>query len=447
MKKVIKWLKKHPDMIYVAMFLALLAYHLFLNTRGGDDEYFSNRALYDNWYEVMKFRYDTWSSRTLVEIVLLVMMKLPGIVWCVLSSAALTSIAYNLSRLLTNHALKTRIISVLCVGLIPMALLKDAGWVTTTVNYGFPMAALLFALYPIKYMIDGKKMKWWQCVGAVIMTIFCCNQEQTCALMLGFLAVFLIYGIKKKLNYKFLIVLMIFALGGLAFIATTPGNAIRYEVQVHSDTIDAAWPYGEFDAFTKLAIGVNGMMSRLVVNKSVVFLLLTVILAVYSKELKKSWQKAVAWVPVLFCGIYVFNEQLVNFFYFPRAMMRYLHAFNWYPPVIWMGMIKYALMAMCVVVILAMLVSIYNVLKNRKLGGVGLVTPLILAAGFLSAVMIGFSPTYYASGERIFYFLYVVMAAVILVLCQKEEKLTLPMALLAIVFVAQMADNLILIGK
>ena len=87
--------------------------------------------------------------------------------------------------------------------LYPYERMSTAGWAATTVNYVWPLSLGLFSLLSIRKMWDGEKINFLSGFFYVISSIFACNQELCCGILLItylFFAVILTVRDKKKVN-------------------------------------------------------------------------------------------------------------------------------------------------------------------------------------------------------------------------------------------------------
>ena len=83
---------------YLTLFAILLIWHLGLPVNTGDDIYFVNALEQSSALAFLMFRYMQWSSRLLIECVLIFVVRAPY-VWRILDSLALTLIAVMTSAM------------------------------------------------------------------------------------------------------------------------------------------------------------------------------------------------------------------------------------------------------------------------------------------------------------------------------------------------------------
>ena len=133
----------------------------------------------------LKTRWETWSSRLLIEGTLCAVTHSIW-AWRVLDSLAMVLLAYALCRL-AGCAQRPGMLalSACLVTAIPFAVLRSTGWMATSLNYYWPLACTAGALIPLADALWERKTGLpWQ-LAAVPLALFGANQEQTAAVLLG----------------------------------------------------------------------------------------------------------------------------------------------------------------------------------------------------------------------------------------------------------------------
>src|SRR5574344_222096 len=101
MKKIIKN-KYFPFLIlFITMFIVCLT----LKINWGDDVWFKEKAGED-LLNYISSRYNTWTSRILIESVMLILLQLPKFIWCLLTSFMITLLSYCISYMFTKNQYK-----------------------------------------------------------------------------------------------------------------------------------------------------------------------------------------------------------------------------------------------------------------------------------------------------------------------------------------------------
>ena len=80
-------LKRNYVLIFsLIVFLVMLIKHLNVELGTGDDIWFLDIAQKTNLIEYLAMRYSTWTSRLIIEAIMLTLLQLPSVVWIVLDS-------------------------------------------------------------------------------------------------------------------------------------------------------------------------------------------------------------------------------------------------------------------------------------------------------------------------------------------------------------------------
>ena len=104
----------------------------------------------------LSYRYATWSSRSLIEFDVGILVSVPAEIWRMVDSVIFVAIAVLLSKLLVNDDEKSFFYNCLAcffVGLFIISfskILESAGWLATTTNYIWPICFILLHFYLLK---------------------------------------------------------------------------------------------------------------------------------------------------------------------------------------------------------------------------------------------------------------------------------------------------------
>ena len=178
-------MKKKKEILYYLPFALLLLAELIihwkidLNVVGGDDTVFLAYSQEEGFSLIpwLAERYMTWSSRTAIEAVLMLMVNLPAVVWRIADFFVVVIGAAALTRLLERREYReyySFFVSLVMLAL-PYTLMSTAGWIATSVNYMWPLAAGLIGLYPIRKYIDGRPVN----VPEAVLYTICRTRVQT----------------------------------------------------------------------------------------------------------------------------------------------------------------------------------------------------------------------------------------------------------------------------
>ena len=383
--------------VALAAFVFVLCVLHFCLAPSGDDVNYFNHALQDTAYlDFLKLHYDNWSSRLIIETVLVHCYAFNFGLWRVLDVVALVVIAESLVYICVpqkKYAVFVYAVILFCTDWMS---LRSAGWGATTVNYLWPLAASMPAFVIAQKIRDGLPISKKAIVGSLPFLIFATNQEQVCAWLFGLSLSFLLYRIVKNRRLAkedvYLIASVLFCAASLVFILTCPGNKVRFAVAV-----DVCFPqYPSLSFFEKVQLGILTIFTYyFTLWRNIVIvplcILLTVVLRAKNKRL-------------------FFTQVILDAFIPLNAILRVLLGEKWLLannklPQFVGGGARIAVLCECAVLVIIGIVILYQIVAASRSKSRGLLNVFLLVAGFCSAFIVAFSPTVYASGDRCYLFL------------------------------------------
>lgn len=394
----------------IAAAVALL-YHLLMQPMGGDDVFFSQATAEKGLWAYLAERYETWTSRVVLEGILVTVIKVPWL-WRILDFLALATLPLLLAGIFGK---KDTIINWCAAGavlLYPFHDMGTAGWITTTETHFWPLWCFFFVSFLVKKMLTGEKISIAEAIGGILASVVTGSHEQWAVIMFVVLALYGFYLWKKRqkpANLPVLIPLVLINLVSLAVIALCPGNAARNQVSIHDLPV-----YAEFNFGQKLYLGLLSVERVFIANVDVVFLAVVLIWAflVYLKT-NDYVKTLISALPLLilfgqtvlrtaypgFSGIFVMPEQILEW--------------SWSELSTWIPMVYLA------VTLASMLYALYILLGDNLLEYIYAL--LILGCGFGAGVVVGFMATIYVSGERVYAALYMALICVTLFCISKQR--------------------------
>lgn len=218
----------------------------------GDDIYFRNRADGRPLWDFLVWRYWEWSSRSIIE-VFTVFMSQYHIIWRVCNVFCSVLIFYALKKLLGIKEKKAVWFLGLCITVYTYIDMASAGWIATTTNYWWVLAALLTALLPLRKYHEHERIHWWEWIAYTIATLYACNQEQTVIMFSILLFIFVLCcWSKKEFKIYGLYWQGIVALGSLLFILCCPGNQVRFQIEMSNSFPN----FSELSIIDKVYLGI-----------------------------------------------------------------------------------------------------------------------------------------------------------------------------------------------
>ncbi len=379
----------------------MLVWHLTRTFYFSDDVWFlhalgGSERLADGWLAFLAERYTGWSSRLVIEAVLVLLVHFP-MAWRLLDTAVTVVIGLCLSRLCNPE--KRQAVDWAIVGsvfLLPLSTLSSAGWIASTLNYLWPLAGALVALLPAGALLHREKCPPALWIAAVPALLYAANLEQMCALLAGVLLLLIGYLLwRDRRIHPFLLVELALIALSLLFILTCSGNAVRSAAE-----IAAHFPaFPTLTLWDKLEMGYSSTLYYLLMRPNPVVLLFTLLPAglIWSRR---------AGLPARIVSVIP-----------PAAVVLAPMLSVWLAPQPTSPAVPLLALLLTPVVLAAFtgLLLAFEKIPTR------LIALCLLALGGGSRVMMGFSPTIWLSGERTCFFLYAVLLALSLLLWREYQ--------------------------
>ena len=199
-------------------------------------------------------RYQTWSSRLLIDFLTIILVKVPKQCIIFILSLVYTLISYNISNL-TNYDRKIVKNIVICSLMLffPFWIERSAGIISTNVNYVFPV---LFSLICLNYFIKLEKndIKNKRFFIYILPFLIATDSEQiTLVAFIGFITYFIYCKYSKKSPSRYLLMYFGLLTVKIFFIVLCPGNKLRYGKEI----IDWYKEYNNFNFIYKIYIGIT----------------------------------------------------------------------------------------------------------------------------------------------------------------------------------------------
>lgn len=421
MKEKIKKIFSNGRGIIFALFIIELVLVIFVTPNKFDDKVFLDNVTNTTIGSYVFPRYYTWTSRTIIEYTLCLVLKMSKYIWILVQGLMMALVGYSISKLFIKNENKQNLVLLLFLILLyPMNIMASAGWAATTVNYMWPLATCLFALIPIRKVWDGEKIKPWQYPLYVLAMIFACNQEQTCAILLACYLIFnIVTIIKDKKVHPIMIIQLILAITSVIFILTCPGNYVRNE----SEVVDNFKDMQTLTMLDKIGLGFTSMTASIFSKGDLPFLIMTFVLCTFvCLNYKETLYKVIAGIPFasILISFYGYNISS-RFFPFITSFFEKLkvkgvlltaancnNLFNVLP------------IAFSFIIFVCLLLTIALLNKELKKN----IALLVFLAGYFSRLIMGFSPTVFASSDRTMIFFDFAMIIITLLTIQEMKKKT-----------------------
>ena len=378
--------------LYFLLFVIVFIVHFFFHFSNDDVTYFSHVLDTMSLGEFIKLRYFTWTSRLLIE-GLLVFISRNIYLWRFLDSLVFVLFIWCVQKLcFKNISIKNTLFVAFIVLLLPFFTMTEAGFCATSMNYFWPLTFMLFSFVPIRDMYRENSINLKMVPFYFLSSLYACNQEQCVCVVLVVSLLACCYFLKKKNISWYSFSLLLLSLGSLAFILTCPGNSLRSIHEMEYWYVD----YKNAMFMDKVFLGVVSSTSVLF-SCFFVLLLFSFILMIGSikvhNSILKKWVATIQFLIVFILCIFrmyclLFHKTFVLFDYYTDS-----------------GNVFYGsnilLFLLCIILFLVFIYLLYSFRSNIKFY---YVTILFLGCG--TRFMMGFSPTIFASRSRTAIFLY-----------------------------------------
>lgn len=349
-------------------------------------------------------RYKAWTSRVIIEATLGFIFRFSKYIWTFGTIICMTLIGYSISRLFVKKENKKELIMMVLwlVLLYPIERMSSAGWAATTVNYIWPLAFGFYSLISIRKAYDKEKIQVVQGILFVLATLYACNQEQMCiVLLVTYLLFTVILTIRDKRKVSpFMYLQTIITILSLIFILTTPGNALR-----KSEEIVTYFPeFSDMTFIEKMVLGVTTTMGEMLVKYSLTFAIFTLMILIFVwTNYKDRLIRGISAVPFTSAIVLGFASPItenlsVTITWIREAFVKETNILNSLNYTYLGSYVEFLISIAVIVCIFISLLLIFKKVKNNMafyVFGCGLVTRLVM----------GFSPTIFVSTNRTCIFL------------------------------------------
>ena len=421
----LKAMRRKKRMLCAAVLLALFAVQLVMHMNCDnlvlDDWVF--RGATEGGVSIASFlarRWQTWSSRLLIEGLLCVTTKSIWL-WRVLDSLTMVLMAFSLCRLANAEKRPEMLgLAALLVTSIPFAILRSTGWQATGMNYYVPLACAMTACIPLADALWKRKTPPVLAAFAVLCAVLGANQEQTAALIFG---AHLVLGaaviVRDKRISPFAAAVFAIACAELAAHLFCPGNALRAQESV---AIVNLRDYGQFTLVDKLDIGLTSTQALLIHTFNPILLACgAVVCATVWARRRDVGAKLTVLLTVAFilCAFWADRASSMGRLSDVFAPFNAMRSYALLLGAAGCGeCVRFVMLALSNMALGFMAVSLYLSIGDRPLSACAV---FVFALGFAARMAISFSPTVVESGERTMLPLYGAMMLCAL-LCLRDVR-------------------------
>lgn len=401
-------------MPFIALFGLLFIFHL--NAIPTNDD-LTEIGKYNDFFGILKgiwMRYNTWSSRSLYTGFWYYFVN-HYYAYKVVDSMLMTLIPLMLYKMSGDHRPTTAWAAVYIFLIYRLYNMSSAGWAGTTISYIFPSAFALVGMYGFVKFLRNLPFKPWE-YPLYLSSIFIGANLETvsAAMLLVFILGFIWWRItsndKKNYfgSYIYYIISLVFILLNLIWHLFSPGNANR-------SLFELRWFPGfqTLSIFRKMMLGGVNTLYDLFFNGNFLPLMCCILLCVIVfKRHKQIMPKIISLVPIVFSGIVGFRlleiglgklnnvrpvADIILFGtwktsdFFNIGLIDTTNYFSYKP------LLAYTVIA---VIFCCFITSFFLAFPVKK----ATIYIIILFSGLATSVVMGFSPTIWASGSRAHFF-------------------------------------------
>lgn len=393
---------------FMLVLVIAVLYHLKIGAISGDDPFFAAATDDKTMWQFLSERYQTWTSRIVIDF-LVVSLVDHLIVWKILDIIVFSSMPVLFAKILGDTKL-VRWCSAAAILLYPFHDVGSAGWVTTTINYLWPIWGILLVGVLVKKVLCQEKILWYEIAAGVIGCILASSHEQAAVVLFIILLLAGIWLVRKHcLKVPVYYLMLLINMASLIFILTCPGNGNRNAV----GTVDMP-EFANYTVFDKAYLGLLSIERVFIANVDIVFFMIVLLLAMLVYIKTSDYKKTlISSLPVLILlgqsVIKTAYPQLSGLFVVPDqvTVWSYGELSAWVP------------MVYLAVTVASILTALFWLMEDMQ---EYISAVLLLGCGFAAGLVIGFTATIYVSGDRVYITLYFILLFISVYCVRKMEK-------------------------
>ncbi len=406
----------------VSLLFALLLSFAFM---GGDDVAsmrLEGGTLAGYWLHSLEL-YQTQTARVLINFPIFIFTDHPPVFWAIYMGICLLVLMSAFSLLFVDREYRregNHFIACM-VMMFPFSVLYEAGWISTATTYLASAAFGFMALVPVRKAVYGEPFRWWEYILFAACLIYGANLEQMMAVLLACYTVAVLVLAFRKKTCPYLIVLLVLCILSAAFILLCPGNGARTDMEINTKYP----PFAMLNLIDKAELGYSTALKWLLFDNNVFMAVSCILLALLIwKKYQDRFYRLLALFPVcvtLLTG--PFSSAAETMFPYLACLKQDIPYYGLVNAANRGGILEFGrffLMSLTVMTILAEFVLLADD------AGTCLAAMILLLAGTASRVVLGFSPTIFASGNRTCSIMsFCIIGAVVLIYMHNIRRLQL----------------------
>ncbi len=406
----IKKLFNNKYMPFVLLICALFVLHFFMRFFADDVTFLGMKQ---SLFSLIRSRYMGWSSRFVIESFIYFLVRTNMWVWKILDIFIYTMGVFIVLKLINKKDdVRFNYLGCLLFLIYPFADMSSAGWIATTTNYLWCFGLGMLSFLPLVNKEKNEKTNKFIYVVSILALVYATNQEQSCAIILGINILYLIntYFIKKEKINKYNLICVIISILSFIFIMTCPGNSVRLNKEI------GRWlpQFKNANIIQKLYFGIVPTMRIFLDNKLVLILFSGLLLIGVFVYAKYNFSKIIAIFNfLLVVSLTMFRDIIVKSC---AGFVGVFESFESDKLFQITHITELAALFITIIIFASLIYMVFVIFKDK------LLPAFILLAGIASRVIMGFSPTIFASRSRTTIFMYMTIIVCMLFVLFKLFK-------------------------
>ncbi len=396
-------------LFYGCFFLVALVVHFLLPLGWADDAVFYEKTLKLGLSDFLSN-----SARPFVDMFTYIFVKYP-ILWRIINPVMLVASSFLLSTYLPQSINEYVKNIVICIAMLyPSMVVVDAGFVATTLNYLWPVTFGLLCLLPTYRRITGRKCSFIEMLFLVPCLLYATNMQQMAVVLVVLFGIANVYLIYKK-DFSLYILLQ--------FLITAACSVYSYLINTVGDNprmlreIGRYFPeFGSLSLLEKMELGFSSTFYCLTMEHRLAwfgfFAFLCVLAFWMYKKSEKILNRVIVSFPVIFSVLGII-ESFCSEKFIPGELQNY-----------GLNKAEYSFDiisdALFVIIILCILYSLFVLIENKA---TYIISCFVFFLGLGSRMLMGFSPTVWASGYRTFYIMFVSFVIIAFLIINENQKI------------------------
>lgn len=421
MKHMKKWQTQQKAVIILLLFY--IPFHLWLTPGYWDDAVFAGVLEKYQWNLVQYTadRYLTWSSRISIELLLPFLTVLPDLIWKILNILMIILLFFDLRWTLKeavgieSEKMDTWLALLLCS--YPFSTMAQTGWIATSMNYLWVVALGWYVINRLlNTVLQRSQILKQDFLFVGLAALYSTAFESMAAILLIMMIGIIVYSLKERHKVSGLVwICMGITVFMLIYIILCPGNRLR----PLKDTELWMPDYFRLTFMDKLRVGVGSAFMHFVSIPSPIFFLLNLSVFVLGRRgscSAETGKRGCGWELLLASIPMILDVAWIGYF-----LLSYLHGDRdityHVPTAIPTGRVEIAeqiVLILCVIVWFGSV--LYIVFRNLHIQKAICITCILLLA-CIPEIVVGITPTVYASILRTTIYLYMAMIIMIAGIC------------------------------